>query len=41
MPAANRIYSGVCKDKWVEINAYPWNLKKLDGDSDEIETGRF
>lgn len=40
-PVESRIYAGVSKDKWVEINAHPWHLKKLAGDDDEISIGRF
>lgn len=40
-PVANRIYAGVCRDKWVEVNAYPWQTKKLVGDDDDIATGKF
>lgn len=40
-PAAERIYAGVCKDKWVEVNAYPWRTKKLGGDEEDISTGKF
>lgn len=40
-PVSERIYAGVCKDKWVEISASPWRTKKLEGDEDDINTGKF
>lgn len=40
-PLANRVYSGVCKDKWVEISIIPWKTKKLKGDKDDVAMGKF
>lgn len=40
-PLAERIYAGVCKSSWVEVSAYPWPTKKLEGDEDDIAIGKF
>lgn len=38
---AERVYAGICKSKFVEINIKPYQTHKMVGNDDDISTGHF